>query len=50
MATVFTLPECCPVCGTKLVKSEEEAAVRCRTLNVLRRYSEASSTLLQRAQ
>ena len=26
---VFTLPECCPVCGTKLVKSEEEAAVRC---------------------
>lgn len=26
---VFTLPECCPVCGTKLVRSEEEAAVRC---------------------
>lgn len=26
---VFTLPECCPVCGTKLVKSEEEAAIRC---------------------
>lgn len=26
---VFTLPECCPVCGTNLVKSEEEAAVRC---------------------
>lgn len=26
---VFTLPKCCPVCGTKLVKSEEEAAVRC---------------------
>lgn len=26
---VFTLPESCPVCGTKLVKSEEEAAVRC---------------------
>lgn len=26
---VFTIPECCPVCGTKLVKSEEEAAVRC---------------------
>ena len=26
---VFTLPECCPVCGTKLVKSEEEAVVRC---------------------
>lgn len=26
---VFTLPECCPVCGTKLVKSDEEAAVRC---------------------
>ncbi len=26
---VFTLPEYCPVCGTKLVKSEEEAAVRC---------------------
>ena len=26
---VFTLPECCPVCGTKLAKSEEEAAVRC---------------------
>lgn len=26
---VFTLPECCPICGTKLVKSEEEAAVRC---------------------
>lgn len=26
---VFTLPESCPVCGTRLVKSEEEAAVRC---------------------
>ena len=30
---VFTLPECCPVCGTKLVKSEEEAAVRCPNVN-----------------
>ena len=26
---VFTLPECCPVGGTRLVKSEEEAVVRC---------------------
>lgn len=25
----FSLPEVCPVCGAKLVKSEEEAAVRC---------------------
>lgn len=25
----FMLPEVCPVCGAKLVKSEEEAAVRC---------------------
>ena len=25
----FTLPKECPVCGTKIVKSEEEAAVRC---------------------
>lgn len=25
----YTLPEECPVCGTTLVKSEEEAAVRC---------------------
>ena len=25
----FTLPTHCPVCGTELVKSEEEAAVRC---------------------
>ena len=25
----FTLPKECPICGTKIVKSEEEAAVRC---------------------
>ncbi len=27
--SIFTLPDKCPVCGTDLVKSEEEAAVRC---------------------
>lgn len=26
---VFTLPDTCPVCGSKLVKSDEEAAIRC---------------------
>lgn len=26
---VYSFPECCPVCGEKLVVSEEEAAVRC---------------------
>jgi len=26
---VFTLPDICPVCGSKLVKSDEEAAIRC---------------------
>ena len=27
--TPYAIPEYCPVCGTKLVKSDEEAAVRC---------------------
>ncbi len=27
--SVFTLPDTCPVCGSKLVKSDEEAAIRC---------------------
>ena len=29
---VFTLPDKCPVCGTELVKSDEEAAIRCPNL------------------
>ena len=29
----FRLPDVCPVCGTKVVKSEEEAAVRCPNMS-----------------
>ena len=29
---IFTLPDKCPVCGTELVKSDEEAAIRCPNL------------------
>lgn len=29
----FSLPELCPVCGTSVVRSDEEAAVRCPNVN-----------------
>ncbi|MGN0622553.1 MAG: NAD-dependent DNA ligase LigA [Oscillospiraceae bacterium] len=29
----FNLPEFCPVCGTQVVKSDEEAAIRCPNVN-----------------
>lgn len=30
---VFTLPDKCPVCGCEVVKSDEEAAIRCPNVN-----------------